>query len=41
LRAEFLRANLLVNAWILALLGGSGGPRHNDSGQHQGGRYGS
>jgi hypothetical protein len=41
LRAEFLTADLFVNAWTLTLLGGSGRPRHNDSGQHRSGRQGS
>ena len=39
LRAEFLTADLLVDARTLTLLGGSSRyPRHGDRGHHQGGR---
>jgi hypothetical protein len=41
LRTEFLTADLLVNAWTLTLLGGSGWPRHGDCSHYESGRYGS
>jgi hypothetical protein len=41
LRAEFLAADLLVNARTLTLLGGSGWPRHGDCSHYESGRYGS